>query len=90
MPKKPRYEWKLLRYDSTLQQKFSLELRNKFNVLHDENSLATERYSALIIAKDHPAKKVLPVVKNSKQQRFSNRNEVIKAITSGKKEKNKL
>ena len=79
MPKKPRYEWKLLRYDTTLQQKFSLELRNKFNVLHDENSSATEQYSALIIAKDHAAKKVLPVVKTSKQQRFSNRNEVIKA-----------
>ena len=55
-PPKTRYDWKLLKHDEELRSNFTLELRNKYNELFDENSDATEQYAALVQAKDHAAK----------------------------------
>ena len=59
-PKK-RYDWKLLKHDDRLCSNFSIELRNKYLELYDENSSPTEQYDALVQAKDHAAATTLPL-----------------------------
>ena len=61
-PPKTRYDWKLLKHDEELRSNFTLELRNKYNELFDENSDATEQYAALVQAKDHAAEVTIPVL----------------------------
>ena len=86
MPRCPCYDWKALRYDKELQCNFSLELKNKFNILYDEGASITDQYTALVTAKDETAKDMLPEIKRKKQHGFANRKEVVE----GRKEINRL
>jgi len=56
----------LLKYDQALKQQFTIELKNRFQLLHSENSSATEQYAVLVEAKDHAASTTLHVVRNNK------------------------
>ena len=78
-PPKTRYDWKLLKHDEELRSNFTLELRNKYNELFDENSDATEQYAALVQAKDHAAEVTIPVLPKGKLERHSNNPKVIAA-----------
>ena len=86
MPRGPCYDWKALRYDKELQCNFSLELKNKFNILYDEGASITDQYTALVTAKDETAKDMLPEIKRKQQHGFANRKEVVE----GRKEINRL
>ena len=52
---KMRHDWSLLRHDHALQNKFKLELTNRYNALVDETLSATEQYDALVKANEHAA-----------------------------------
>ena len=60
-PKK-RHDWMQLRYNTDVREKFSIELRNRFNELYDESSSATCQFDALVKAKDHAAAESLPAL----------------------------
>ena len=55
-PKPPisrkRYDWKLLRYDSGLQDRYSVEIKNRYEPLSTQDDSATAKYAALIKAND--------------------------------------
>ena len=59
---KKRHDWMQLRYNPDVRAKFSIELRNRFNELHDESSSATSQFDALVKAKDHAASEALPLL----------------------------
>ena len=77
--KKKHYDWKLLRSDADLQLRFRVEHRNRYSELYDENSSVTEQYDTLVKANAHAAEAILPLVKKSKQERFSNNQKVMEA-----------
>jgi len=67
-----RYDWRQLRYNQEVRDKFSIELRNRFNELHDESSSATSQYDAFVKAKDHAATVVLPLLPKCRQRKHAN------------------
>ena len=76
---KKRYDWKLLRNDLDLQSKFSIQLRNKFSVLYDVNSTATEQFDALVKANEFAASETLPSVQKNKLNRHANNPTIVEA-----------
>ena len=67
-----RYDWRQLRYNQAVRDKFSIELRNRFNELHDESSSATSQYDAFVKAKDHAATVALPLLPKCRQRKHAN------------------
>ena len=77
--RKVKYIWKALETDKGLQEKYTIEVRNKFQILEEEES-ATSRYERFINAHEDAAKEVLtPVPKRRKEERYSDDPRVIKA-----------
>ena len=69
---KTRHDWSLLRHDHALQNKFKLELTNRYNALFDETLSATEQYDAFVKANEYAAAETLPPVRCKKEECFSN------------------
>ena len=76
---KKRYNWLLLTVDKDLCSRFTLDLRNKYSELHNEDSGATEQFAAPLKAKDHAAESVLPPTPKGKRERHSN-NPIVLAL----------
>ncbi len=66
-----RYDWKCLKNNPATLNNFSLELRNKFNQLYNENDDINTQYGALIEANKYAAKQTLPVNKSTKNDPLS-------------------
>ena len=77
--KKKQYDWRLLRYDSEMQSRFRVELRNRYSLLLNENSTISEQYDALVKANEHAAKTTLPLVQKTKRERFANNSRIVEA-----------
>ena len=71
-PPKKRYDWQLLKFYKDMCSRFTLEVRNKYGELYNEDSDATEQYAALMKAKDHAAETILPSTPKGKRDRHSN------------------
>ena len=67
-----RYDWKCLRHNPVTLQKFSIDLRNKFNELYNENDNINEQYSALVDANQYAAENALPLLKSGKKELHAN------------------
>ena len=76
-PPKKRYDWRLLKFDDNLCSEFSLELRNKYSELYNENSNASEQYDALVQAKEHAASIILPLTPKGRKERHSNNPKIV-------------
>ena len=64
LQKKPKYDWNKLKTTPDLQDKYTVEIRNQYEVLSinagDDNQ--TQKYSYLIQANKETAEKVMPRV----------------------------
>ena len=67
-----RFDWRQLRYNTEIQTKFLIELRNKFSELQDESSTATNQFEALVKAKDHAAEVSLPLLPKCNHTKHAN------------------
>ena len=58
-PKKVKYDWSLLQKDPEIQDKYSVEVRNKYTILNDmcEDKSTTAKYGNLITAHKETADK---------------------------------
>ena len=74
-----RFDWSILRGDTEMQAKYSIEVRNRFEVLSTESCSATEKYKALIEANEQTAKALLPPRAKVRNERHSFNPEVIAA-----------
>ena len=76
--KKIKYTWKALESDLGLQDRYTIEVRNRFQILEEES--ATSMYQHFIDAHNEAAKMVLPPLPKSKKQRpYSDDPRVVKA-----------
>ena len=71
-PRKKRYNWSVLTTDKELQNQYTIEVKNRFNLLIDESESATSRYGRFVEASQEPADKVIPVKESNKRTKFSN------------------
>ena len=65
--------------DTSLQEKYAVEVRNRFEVLGVEEESATDRYDRFIKANKEAAEKIVPLRNRAKKTRFSSDPRVIKA-----------
>ena len=66
--------------DTSLQEKYAVEVRNRFEVLGVEEESATDRYDRSIKANKEAAEKIVPLMRNTaKKTRFSSDPRVTKA-----------
>ena len=79
LPRKKQYDWKTLSMDTSLQEKYAVEVRNRFEVLGVEEESATDRYDRFIKANKEAAEKIVPLRNRAKKTRFSSDPRVIKA-----------
>ena len=77
--RKKQYDWKTLSTDTSLQEKYAVEVRNRFEVLEDEEESATNKYDRFIKANKEAAEKFIPLRKRAKRTRFSSDPRVTKA-----------
>ena len=61
LPRKKQYDWKTLSMDTSLQEKYAVEVRNRFEVLGVEEESATDRYDRFIKANKEAAEKIVPL-----------------------------
>ena len=69
--RKIRYDWKMLKEDDELQERYTLTVKNRFHALTIENESATEEYERFIRANEEAAKEVLPQIKGTRRQQRS-------------------
>ena len=64
LQKKPKYDWSKLKTDPDLQEKYTVEIRNKYALLSADggNDDQTQKYSCLIQANKETAEMVMPKV----------------------------
>ena len=79
IPRKKHYDWKTVSMDTSLQEKYAVEVRNRFEVLGVEEESATDRYDIFIKANKKAAEKIVPLRDRPKRTRFSSDPGVIKA-----------
>ena len=69
-PKKVKYDWSLLQKDPEIQDKYSVEVRNKYTILNDmcEDKSTTAKYGNLISANKETADKILLKLQRKRQK----------------------
>ena len=77
-PKRPPYDWAALK-DQDLQTKHTVQIKNRFNQLCEENETATEKYEHLIKANEETAKQLLPNKTKRKRTQYAKDKRVIAA-----------
>ena len=65
--------------DTSLQEKYAVEVRNRFEVLGVEEESATDRYDRFIKANKEAAEKIVPLRNRAKKTRFSSDPRILKA-----------
>ena len=68
--KKVKYDWSLLQKDPEIQDKYSVEVRNKYTILNDmcEDKSTTAEHGNLISANKETADKILPKLQRKRQK----------------------
>ena len=77
-PKRPPYDWAALK-DHDLQTRYTVQIKNRFNQLCEENETATEKYEHLIKANEETAKQLLPNKTKRKRTQYAKDKRVIAA-----------
>ena len=68
-PRKENYDWSLLKSDQVLQNRYSIQLHNRFSILQNElTDTIDDKYQHLITANKETAKEMLP--KKAKRQKM--------------------
>ena len=81
-PERKQFDWKSLTTDSNLQERYTFEVHNRFDVFQHgqyEDKSATKKYERFIRANKEAAENIIPVKKRSHKARFSNDPRFIKA-----------
>ena len=74
-----QYDSKTLSTYTSLQEKYAVEVRNRFEVLEDEDESATDKYDIFSKAYKEAAKKTIPLRKRAEKTRYSSDHKVTKA-----------
>ena len=78
-PKRVIYNWKEFASSSTMQERYSIEVRNRFNTLADDNQTATERYEHFIVANQEVTQELVPEVAGRKSGLLNKHPRVVQA-----------
>ena len=79
-PKRKQYDWKLLTCDKNLYKScYTIEVKNRFQLLEEEDDSASERYEKFTEANKEAAEKVIPVKNKSRKACFLSDPRVTKA-----------
>ena len=60
----------MLSTDTSLQEKYAVEVRNRFEALEDGEESATDKYDRFIKANKEVAEKTIPLTKRAKKTHF--------------------
>ena len=78
------YDWKVFAKDPTLQEKYSVEVRNRFSALADENQTATEQYGHFIQVNKDVTAAVVPPLTRKKPLQINNDPRVVQVRNKAK------
>ena len=78
------YDWKVFAKDPTLQEKYSVEVRNRFSALADENQTATEQYGHFIQVNKDVTAAVVPPLTRKKALQINNDPRVVQVRNKAK------
>ena len=78
------YDWKVFAKDPMLQEKYSVEVRNRFRALEDENQTATEQYGHFIQVNKDVTAAVVPPLTRKKPLQINNDPRVVQARNKAK------
>ena len=68
-PRRENYDWSVLKSDQVLQNRYSIQLRNRFSILQNElTDTIDDKYQHLITANKETAKQMIP--KKAKRQKM--------------------
>ena len=73
------YDWKVLRHDTDLQERYTAEVRNRYESLFVESDTPTEKYGKFVSSTKDAAKEMIPVVPKTKSIHLSDNPRVSKA-----------
>lgn len=79
---KVKYDWRALRIDHDLQERYTVEVRNRYASLLTENDTQTEKYGKFVTSTQEAAKIHIPVFPKRKKSYISDNKEVIEARTN--------
>ena len=79
LQRKKQHDWNLLCTDSSLQELYSVEVRNRLQPFENADESATEKYERFITANKEAAEKLIPVRKKARKVQFSKDTQVIEA-----------
>ena len=77
-PRKVKYDWSKLK-DETVQERYTVTIRNKFDALRIEGETINQQYDRFIKANNETAEELIPKVERNRKSMISNEPEVIEA-----------
>ena len=63
-----KYDWKVLRNNETLQEQYTVKVRNRFEQLMEETDDPSTRWGKLVESTKEVAKQILPIAKKNKKR----------------------
>ena len=63
-----KYDWKVLRNDKSLQEQYTVEVRNRYEELMEETDDPSTRWGKLVESTKEVAKQILPIAKKNKKR----------------------
>ena len=61
--RKTQYDWQALTTDNNLQHQYTIEVKNRYEILSVEQEDATDKYNSFIIANKEAAERLIPAKK---------------------------
>ena len=71
-----KYDWSMLRQDKNLQERYTVEVRNRYSILLIEEDSQTEKYGKFVSATKEAAKECIPTIPKTKKPYLSDFNEL--------------
>ncbi|MEE8288342.1 MAG: reverse transcriptase domain-containing protein [Nitrosomonadaceae bacterium] len=78
-PRRDQYDWEVLKNNQGIQQAYTIEVKNQFNILQDMTETGTEKYQRFIDANKHATENIIPIKPKKNKNRFSEDPRVIEA-----------
>ena len=77
-----KYDWRALRIDHDLQERYTVEVRNRYASFLTENDTQTEKYGKFVTSTQEAVKIHIPVFSKRKKSYISNNKAVMDARTN--------
>jgi hypothetical protein len=75
---KTRYDWKLFSASHELQEQYTMEVRNRFQ-MHEAEESASEKFQRFVVANKQSMEACVPIIERKKQASYLKHPEIVRA-----------